>query len=407
MLIKYEFLKTIRKKSTIIIMLISLLVTAFFFGMPVIQYQTYNQEGVIKGKEGIAYEKEQYKDLSVMLTEEYVTDTIKEYQNLFKNPDNVGFDGNEKFLIGDAYWNFAAPRTNLLNMIAANYDMPGENSGYDKLLESDLENGANFYKTREEKVNTILNMPSRNLSQQQKDYWQDCANKINIPFQYGYYEGWNIIIDSFELLMFALLGILIVLAPIFAGEYQAKTDSVILSAKYGKTKLITAKIISSFLFGFIAFTLHAIIAFGIPLIAFGADGYNLPVQIAGTAVPEAITFSQAAFLNLGIIYLLLFAMIGLTLFLSAKVKSPYMVLLILVPILFVPLFLSPNGTEGIYNKIVFLLPYRATMPEIGKYISYQMGSIVLNIRSARAIIYTILIIITLPFARKNFKAHQV
>ena len=91
MLIKYEFLKILRKKSTLIVMAASLLVTAFLFGLPVLQFQTYNQEGVIKGLEGIAYEKEQAAAYSVPLTNEYVTETIREVQQLFENPDNVGF----------------------------------------------------------------------------------------------------------------------------------------------------------------------------------------------------------------------------------------------------------------------------------------------------------------------------
>lgn len=52
----------------------------------------------------------------------------------------------------------------------------------------------------------------------------------------------------------------------------------------GKTKLVTAKIISSMLFGFLAFTLHIIVAFGLPLAVFGTDGWNLPLQIDSLSV---------------------------------------------------------------------------------------------------------------------------
>ena len=92
MLVKYEFLKILRKKSTLIVMAVSLILTGFLFGLPIIQYQTYNQDGVIKGTEGIAYEKEQYADLSVPLSEEYIAETIREVQELFVNPDNIGYD---------------------------------------------------------------------------------------------------------------------------------------------------------------------------------------------------------------------------------------------------------------------------------------------------------------------------
>lgn len=55
MLIKYEFLKILRKKSTIIIMAASFILTTLLFGIQIIQYQVYNENGVIKGPAGIAY----------------------------------------------------------------------------------------------------------------------------------------------------------------------------------------------------------------------------------------------------------------------------------------------------------------------------------------------------------------
>ena len=407
MLVKYEFLKILRKKSTLIVMAVSLILTGFLFGLPIIQYQTYNQAGVIKGTEGIAYEKEQYADLSVPLSEEYIAETIRDVQELFVNPDNIGYDGNEQFLIGDAYWNGVAPREKLLNLIANAYSKPNEILGYNNLPDLDIKDAAFFYQTMEGKIQTLLNNPSRKLSDEQKEYWDSMAGKVDTPLQYGYYEGWEVIISSFELLMFALLAVCIVVAPVFSGEYQAGTDAVILSAKYGKTKLTTAKIAASLLFGTAAFILHIVVACGLPLATFGADGWNLPLQIANTTIPYPLTFLQAALINIGIIYLVLLAMVGLTLLLSAQLKSPYLVLIILVPILFIPMFLTPNGTTGAYNLILFLLPYRSTMPEFGRYISYQFGGLVWDALTVRTILYAFLTVIMLPLARLAFKKHQV
>lgn len=39
MLVKYEFLKILRKKSTLIVMAVSLVLTGFLFGLPMIQFQ--------------------------------------------------------------------------------------------------------------------------------------------------------------------------------------------------------------------------------------------------------------------------------------------------------------------------------------------------------------------------------
>ena len=406
MLVKYEFLKILRKKSTFIVMAVSLILTGFLFGLPVMQYQIYDQDGVIKGAEGIAFEKEQYAELSVPLSEEYIAETIREVRRLFEDPDNVGYDGNERFLIGDAYWNKVAPREKLLNLIANTYSDPNERWGYNNLPDLDIKEGTHFYQRMEEKIQAVLDSPSRALSREQKEYWGSMADKVDTPLQYGYYGGWEIIINSFELLMFALLAVCIVVAPVFSGEYQSGTDAVILSAKYGKTKLTTAKIAASFLFGTAAFILHILVAFVLPLAAFGIDGYDLPVQIANTAIPYPFTFLQAVLINIGIIYLVLLAMIGLTLMLSAKMKSPYFVLIILVPVLFIPMFLTPNGTTGAYNLTLFLLPYRASMPELGKYISYQFGGQVLDALTMRAVLYGLLAVIMPPLASLGFKKHQ-
>ena len=180
-----------------------------------------------------------------------------------------------------------------------------------------------------------------------------------------------------------------------------------MSGKYGKTKLTTAKIVAALIFGVLAFTLHVLVAFGIPLVAFGADGWNLPLQINGTTVPYPLTFLEGAFINLAVIYMVLIAMIGLTLFLSAKMRSPYLVLIVMVPVLFIPMFLTPNGTMGIYNLLVLLTPYQSLVPRFSSYLSYQFGSVILDAFAMRGLVYAILTLILLPLARISFKKHQV
>lgn len=407
MLIRYELQKILRKKSTLIVMAVSLLVIGFLFFSPVVQYHAYDANGAIQGTEGIAFEKKQFESLSGTLTEEYVEETIRQYQELFSDPKNVGDNGYEKFLIGDAYWNFAAPRTKLLRTIARTYDSPYEDSGYDKLPELDMENGAGFYQARDAKIKALLNTPSRQLTSEQIAYWTEQNSKVQTPLPYGFYEGWEILINSLELMILVFLAICIVIAPVFAGEYQAGTAAVLLCGKYGKTKLVRAKIIASLIFGLLAFTIHAAVAVGILLLFFGADGWNLPLQIAGTEIPYPFTFLQATLIGFGILYLVLLGLLGLTLFLSAKMKSPYLVLIILIPVLFIPLFLSPNDSTGLYNLIYFLLPYRSATLELNKYISYQFGGFVLDPLFMRAIVYSLLTVVTLPFARRGFQRHQI
>ena len=52
-LIKYEFLKIAKRRSTLIIMLASIIITALLFGLPVLQFQTYDKGELRKGLDGI------------------------------------------------------------------------------------------------------------------------------------------------------------------------------------------------------------------------------------------------------------------------------------------------------------------------------------------------------------------
>lgn len=104
--------------------------------------------------------------------------------------------------------------------------------------------------------------------------------------------------------------------------------------------------------------------FGLPLIAFSTDGWNLPLHIANLSIPYPFTFLQATFIHIGIPFFVQIAMSSLTRFLSAKMKSPYFVLIVLVPVLFIPIFLTPNGTTGAYNLTLLFLPYPKPSPNL-------------------------------------------
>ena len=80
---------------------------------------------------------------------------------------------------------------NLLNKLR------NENDIFLSLADLDISEGADFYAARQEKIEKLLNTASRELSEKQKNYWQDMNSKVDEPFQYGYYEGWEIIISSF------------------------------------------------------------------------------------------------------------------------------------------------------------------------------------------------------------------
>ncbi len=70
----------------------------------------------------------------------------------------------------------------------------------------------------------------------------------NYTAHYDYNLGWIKLISMQYLMPFTLgIFLIITLSTIFSGEYSQKTDSLLLSSKYGKSKLIHAKILAAFL----------------------------------------------------------------------------------------------------------------------------------------------------------------
>ena len=55
---------------------------------------------------------------------------------------------------------------------------------------------------------------------------------------------------------------------------------------------------------------------------FGAEGGNLPIQLLNILSPYNLTFAQSLIYNVVISYAVLFGIVGLTLFLSSKIKNP-------------------------------------------------------------------------------------
>ncbi|WP_160672568.1 ABC transporter permease [Clostridium sp. C8-1-8] len=408
-LIKFELMKLAKKRTNIITVLVGVMLTIIFFSLLVINFNGFDSN--VKGFKAIALERENMKKLSNKLTEEQVTKDIKEYQNIYSNPKNFEKDINgSNSLKEDVFDKLIMPKYDYLWMLAKNYTKIDSDCDVSNLAKINLKNGAEFYKARDIKISNLLNENHKggNYSEQEKKFWIDKNSKVQKPYTYGYHEGWESMLGIFGSLIFMLLAICITVAPVFAGEYQCRADAVILSSKYGKTKLIRAKIIATFIFVTIVFFLNIIFAVGIPLLAFGVDGWNLPIQIYDTIAPYNVTFASCTLISVCIFYLVTLGVVSLTLFLSAKFKSSYTVLIIDIAILFISLFMSDGADNGLYEHILYLLPYEKSMwHEFKSYLSYSFGGITLSLISMRALVYSVMIIGFLPFIGNAFRKHQV
>ena len=399
-LLRFELRKILCRKVNLIAMLVGLLVIvisniALIHG----KFLCLDEENSLEGVEAIKTQSEIENALASELSEEFLTGFLQDYQKEIQNQP-LGYDF---FLI--------APKSNLYSLIASNYAEWNDDWDWEDLGKISTENGIGFYERRIEKIETLLNAEYSygNYTDIEKAYWLQKAEKISTPFLWGSRNAWDTIWTGIGLLFFQLFVISICIAPVFAGEYQNRTDALILSAKHGKTKLIQAKIIASFLFVLLYIALCSMISIGINIVILGADGWNLPVQLWDTIIPYQLTAAEACMINLLIVFLLSCSLTAITLLLSAVCKSQMIVLAIDVLLFFGTVFLPSSKTSGLWNHILYLFPINIfdLKGVLKTYNSYQFGNVVISYLMMIVIVYTLITVVCPWWAGRSFKRYQV
>lgn len=412
-LMKYEFLKIIRRKSSFIMLIICLLINGYLFGVIALQERTYDENGKeYVGISAIEKEKQNYSIHGGLMTEEKVAEDILVYQKEFNNPNNVATVNGKGtvFFKDEVYWEFLCPQKEYYTLISENYNAPFEYGKFGSLPNIPVKNNdANFYRTRLEKINKLLDQDylDANYTSAEKKYWLSMNDKVNEPFYFSFAKGWINIINSSGLWLFVILGICVCIAPVFANEYQTGMDSLICSAKYGKSKVIGAKILASFIYGSIVFIINVSISLAAVLIPFGIDGWDLQVQIMDTIIPYPLNFLQATVLYIIIAYVIVLAFISLNLLLSALMSSPYPILVIDAILLIMPSFMSYSDKNPVYNHVFPLLPTKALEMSLTYYTDYKIGILVFSWPAMIVLVYFLITVVLLPFVYKIFKSHQI
>ena len=409
-LVKFELKKLFTKKMNIIVIIICLILVTILFALSGIDFIATDEAGNnYKGQNAIDLRKEQINKISGVLTNERITQEIEDLQELKENPDNlvVNSYGEEDFS-REVYNGYLDNRLNLLANINKVY--AGYSSSYiDEILNLDLENTENFYQLRGKTIENALNQnySGNTYTEQEKEYWLEKSSEVEEPFKYDFYYGWSNTFNSYQMMIITIIAVCICLSSIFSGEYQSGADNIILTSKYGKSKAITAKIIASYIFATIIFVVYLLFAVGSIFLMFGTSGWNLPIQIMNILSIYPLTFLGAFLYNVAISYVILLGMVGLTLFLSSKLKGSIAIFIIDIAIIMIPTFFSITSAFGLWNKTLLLMPYNAICTNFSRMVSYQFGSIVIDLPSMIIVTYLILMIFTLLFARRTFRKHQV
>ncbi|MBO7675392.1 MAG: ABC transporter permease [Atopobiaceae bacterium] len=242
-------------------------------------------------------------------------------------------------------------------------------------------------------------------SDAEKAYWRSHADGISWPLTWGYAQGWHDVLQWKGFSGLAVIAICIALSGVFAGEYRDRTAAVVLPTRQGKRALPMAKVAASLIFTTAYWLLLAAIVIGARVVLYGADGWDLPLQVSqGLDVPYPLTIGQAVILSYALGYLMALGMSAFALLISSKVRSTMPVAAITMAFVFMGvlgLFLTPAA------KVALLTPFTGLSYVYDYMVSYTAGPIVADLPTVLAFLYAAMLVALTPLAIRAFRKHQV
>lgn len=198
------------------------------------------------------------------------------------------------------------------------------------------------------------------LSDGAKAYWQKQDDTLQTPFTWHYYGGWrNVLGNVASLDIMVLLLAAIALAGAFADENTHRTEQLVLSSRYGRLPLYTAKWLAGFTVVLVMSAFLVGLDVVVQFLLYGMDGAHAAIQLWMPFVARHLTFVQAALAYLGLLALAALLYSALTLFFSELLQSSTAVLAAVVgPLLFSYIFnIDPApGIRGFLSQVLYLLP---------------------------------------------------
>lgn len=407
-LTRFELRKIMRKKTfyagIVIVVVMALLLSVVL----VTNAQITGKDGnFLNGRQAIQLEREYNRQLAGPLTLERMENAVDRHQKLLKDPKNLDEKGgltvkaNAMFDVKDYQIQFLI------------IDTFSPWSDYDFYLIDNIKPSEvrDFYQKRMEKIQEKLNADSSygSYTAEEKSFFTKMNETIAVPFQMDYVSGWGNLFENLpNLFLIIAFVIAITLAPVFAGEYQRRTDSVILSTRYGRNKIITAKLKASFAVSIgviiLSLSLYTLIILGI----YGYNGGGASVQMIDLWAPVPYTVFQT-YLWVVLIGSLACLYVGmLTLWLSSQLQSAFAVIIVIGIILVGPLFI-PESKNRILNHLIVLLP--ANMFDSYKKVTgYGIFNIFGHlIPEYKVMVGFSIVVISLlvPLTYRTFKKHQV
>ena len=417
-LVRFELKKLFVRRASLIACAGILVMLCGIMTLNIVQTKTASDTGeVLNGTAAIAYQKEKAASHEGVLSVERVQDEVAAYKELaFSKVDPADVSG----LSGEAAYALMkqAYGEDEFRMLYDPYYVylfsPWKAGALEPYqVAAQLDDGAadGFYGAIADKLQRTLDDGMGGTwaySDAERAYWTEKQAAVGEPLAYGYAGGWGDVLACLGFFAFAMVAVCVALTPVFAGEYQDRTDAVLLAARYGRSKLVAAKIVAAFVFATVYFALAALIIMGAALAFFGAEGGDLPVQVLSLGIPYDLTMAEATWIAVGIAYLITLGFAALTLLLSSKLRSQLAIFVTCAALIFLT-GMVPSGGNAVLLHALYLFPLNALNDQVlfNSLVSYQAGPFAVDLVGLLVGVYALALIVCVPLAARAFRGHQV
>lgn len=399
-LVSFEYRKILGKRSVKIALLLTLFLSVFSIWGTLMGSYYIEGELFESNAEAMKKDRAYARELSGrILDDKLLMETADAYQTI---PDSAAV-----YQSTEEYQKNARKYSSIYSLARQVYDTPNVRFGAPEMGTLDPARAEQFYEIRELcMTKQIENAP---ISENAKEVMMQYSAEVKEPWIFSYSDGYTrfmtIMATSGVMAAFVMA---ICLAPLFAGEYSNHTDQLLLSARYGKGKLIKAKFFTGFSMTGIVTLLITLQSYVQSMLTFGFDGGNANVQIYDALFPYPLTLKQAALLQSICVFFACMCMSALTMLFSSRMKSAFGVIILSVLLLCVPMFVKVSAYPLLGYLLFHLMPANMMQYDyIFSMIPYEIAGVVIPPYVMMPVAALYLCIILIPFAYRGFKHHQV
>ncbi|WMM26277.1 hypothetical protein RBU61_06265 [Tissierella sp. MB52-C2] len=394
-LVGFEYRKILWKRRTIITLLFAVFITVFSCIGPLMGNDYIKGEISESTYDGMKKDREYIRSMSGrVIGSDILSETIEAYTQI---PPTDG-----KYTDTQEYQQYARPYYEIYYMIRKAYNI-NDRKEIELLSE---ENVNNFYSIRQDMVERSIEETT--MSSTEKPASVRLSKQVKTPFIYSYTGGYTRFFSQMFVTAILICFICsICISPLFAGEYTDKMDSLILSSKYGKNKVIYAKLFTGISFSILLSIVLTVVSYVTTMAFFGWEGGNSPIQFFLPLSIHPFTMGQVALLYFVLILFGNILSVTLTMLLSAKLKSPFMVIVIMTIITILPMFVTLSEDILWIYHLFNLIP--VNMFSIGNILDvFSINLFGLMVQPYEIILAFAIIssIVLLPFAYRSFRNHN-